>query len=187
MRFAWPANLSPDADGFHIEFPDVPGAHSWGGTEAAALEHGEEALVSILSSMISDGEQIPAGSAAQGRPEVILRPLDAAKVALHCAMLAKGVGSSELGRLLDMDEKAVRRLRDPLHGSKIEAIDSALLALGWRLDVSVVQVGERRPKHPAPRMPRRVASARSNKSPTEHAPAPRSGSSNRRVRKAVGE
>ncbi len=113
-----PADINPDADGFHIECPDVPGAYSWGGTEADALARGQEALVSILSTMISDGEQIPAGSANRGRPEIILASARCGQSRPSLRHARQGVGSSELGRLLGMDENAVRRLRDPLHGTR---------------------------------------------------------------------
>ena len=63
--------------------------------------------------------------------------LIAAKLALHEAMLSGGVSNVELARRLGTDEKAVRRLRDPLHGSRIEAVEAALRALGKRLEVSV--------------------------------------------------
>ena len=56
--------------------------------------------------------------------------LEAAKLALHDAMIASGIGVNELARRLGIDEKAVRRLRDPLHGSKIEAVEAALRELG---------------------------------------------------------
>jgi antitoxin HicB len=63
--------------------------------------------------------------------------LAAAKLALHQAMLDACVSNVELGRRLGIDEKAVRRLRDPLHRSKVETIEAALRALGQRLEVVV--------------------------------------------------
>ena len=50
-------------------------------------------------------------------------------------MVAQGLTASELARRLGIDEKAVRRLRDPLHGSKIEAVEAALRHLGLRAEV----------------------------------------------------
>jgi len=57
-------------------------------------------------------------------------------LALHEAMVRGGVSNVELARRLGTDEKAVRRLRDPLHGSRIEAVEAALRVLGKRLEVS---------------------------------------------------
>jgi antitoxin HicB len=52
-------------------------------------------------------------------------------------MVVANVSNVELGRQLGLDEKAVRRLRDPLHRSRIEAVEAALHALGRRLEVTV--------------------------------------------------
>ncbi len=60
----------------------------------------------------------------------------AAKLALHEAMVRGGVPNVELARRLGADEKMVRRLRDPLHGSRIEAVEAALRVLGKRLEIS---------------------------------------------------
>jgi antitoxin HicB len=69
---------------------------------------------------------------------VAVGPLAAAKLALHEAMLEGGVGNVELAKRLGLDEKAVRRLRDPLHRSHIGAVETALRALGRRLVVEVL-------------------------------------------------
>ena len=139
MRFAWPADILEEEDGITVTFPDVPGAITWGQTRSEALAKASDALVSVLSSMIEDGEAIPPASAADGRPMVSVAPLDAAKIALHVTMLAKGISNVELGRLMNADEKAIRRLRDPLHGSHIEKVDRALHILGRRLEVLVLE------------------------------------------------
>jgi hypothetical protein len=52
-------------------------------------------------------------------------------------MQAAGISNVELGRRLDLDEKAVRRLRDPLHRSHIGQLEAAMKTLGKRLEVSV--------------------------------------------------
>jgi antitoxin HicB len=52
-------------------------------------------------------------------------------------MLAAGVSNVVLGKRLGLDEKAVRRLRDPLHRSHIASVEQALRQLGKRLEISV--------------------------------------------------
>ena len=54
-------------------------------------------------------------------------------------MLAASLSNSALARRLGMDEKAVRRLRDPLHRSHIGQIEAALRILGKRLEVRVLE------------------------------------------------
>ena len=139
MRFAWPADVLEEGDGITVTFPDVPGAITWGRTRPEALERAADALVSILGALVEDGSPVPAASAAEGRPIVSLAPLDAAKIALHAAMLDRGMSNVELGRRLGVDEKAIRRLRDPLQRSHIEAVDAALRILGRRREISVLE------------------------------------------------
>lgn len=139
MHFTWPVELLEEPEGITATFPDVPGAVTWGRTSAEAMERASDALVSFFSGLIADGKSIPPASAALGRPTVSVPPLDAAKIALHMAMLEKGVSNVELGRMMDIDEKAVRRMRDPLHRSRIEALDAALRSLGRRLEISVLE------------------------------------------------
>ena len=139
MRFAWPADILEEKEGITVTFPDVPGAITWGETRAEAMERGSDALVSIVSAMIEDGKAIPAASKAAGRPLIGVGPLDAAKIALHMAMLEKRMSNVELGRQMNMDEKAIRRLRDPLQRSHIETLDAALRIMGRRLEVSVLE------------------------------------------------
>lgn len=139
MRYAYPANLEwePDHSAVTVTFDDLPGA-TFGATEREALARAEDLLVTSLSFFTDDGLPTPQPRPAQGRPTVFPNPLVAAKLALHDAMLAAGLSNVELGRRLDLDEKAVRRLRDPLHRSHIGQVEAALRQLGKRLDVRVV-------------------------------------------------
>ncbi len=137
MRFAFPAEVSGAPDGVTVAFPDVPGAITEGGTRIEALQRAPDALISMLSSLVEDGAAIPAPSPAHGRPVVPVSAMAAAKFALHEAMLGARLSNIELGRRLDLDEKAVRRLRDPLHRSHIGAVEAALRELGRRLIVEI--------------------------------------------------
>lgn len=137
MRYAYPVDLIHEDDGrVSAVFQDVPGA-TWGDTVQEALARASDALISALSFYVDDGKKLPAPSEAAGRPVVSVDALDAAKLALHEAMLAARVSNVELGRRLDLDEKAVRRLRDPLHRSHIGTVEAALRILGRRLVVEV--------------------------------------------------
>ena len=139
MRYAYPYEINAQPEGgFTVTFPDVPEAITEGDTAEAAHARAEEALVTALSFHIDDLEPLPVPSPARGRRIAAVPPLVAAKLALHEAMLAAGLSNVELARRLNMDEKSVRRLRDPLHRSHISRIDAALRQLGWRLEVGLV-------------------------------------------------
>ena len=138
MRYAYPYELLPQPEGgFTVTFPDVPEAITQGDTEKEAAATAEDALVTALSFYTDRAEPLPRPSPALGRPLAYLPALVAAKLALHDAMIAAGVSNVALARQLGTDEKTVRRLRDPLHQSRINQVDAALRALGKRMGIVV--------------------------------------------------
>ena len=137
MRYAYPATLEHETDGrITLIFADLPGA-TGGDTEAEALTRAKDLLISALSIYVEENRPLPRPSPARGRPLIPVAALDAAKLALHDAMLAANMSNVELGRRLALDEKQVRRLRDPLHQSHIGKVEAALRILGKRLEVEV--------------------------------------------------
>lgn len=137
MRYLYPAEVVQATDGVTVTFPDVPEAIAMGNTVPEALIQARDALISALSFYVEEGQPLPRPSAAVGRPLLGVSILDAAKLALHDAMVSGGVTNVELARRLDLDEKAVRRLRDPLHRSHIGQVEAALEVLGRRLDLVI--------------------------------------------------
>jgi antitoxin HicB len=138
MRYAYPYDLLPQPEGgFTVTFPDVPEAITQGDSKEEAAAMAEDALVSALSFYTDHAEPLPRPSSARGRRVAYVPPLVAAKLALHDAMLAAGVSNVALARQLGTDEKTVRRLRDPLHQSRINQIDAALRALGKRMGIVI--------------------------------------------------
>ena len=138
MRYAYPVDVQEATDGVTVTCADIPELVTDGATRNEALERAADALASALSFYVDDGRPIPSPSAAHGRPIVSVTVLEATKLALHDAMLAAGLSNVELGRRLGLDEKSVRRLRDPLHRSHIGAVEAALRSLGKRVEVSVM-------------------------------------------------
>lgn len=138
MRYAYPYDLTLQPEGgFTVTFPDIPEAITQGENEEEAAAMAEGALVTALSFYTDNAEPLPHPSPARGRRLAHVPPLVAAKLALHGAMLAACLSNVALARRLGVDEKIVRRLRDPLHKSRIDQIDIALRALGKRLEVVV--------------------------------------------------
>lgn len=138
MRYAYPANVLQEADGVTVTFPDVAEAITCGATPAEALERAADALISALASYVEDDRATPSPSKPRGRPLIGVTALEATKVALHDAMLAAGISNVELAHRLGLDEKALRRLRDPLRRSGIGTLETALRALGKRVEVTVL-------------------------------------------------
>ena len=138
MRFAYPYELTAQPEGgFTVTFPDVPEAITQGETTAEAAAMAEDALVTGLSFYTDAAKPLPHPSPTRGRRLAYVPPLVAAKLALHQAMLAARISNVVLARQLGVDEKIVRRLRDPLHKSRVDQLDQALQSLGKRIEIVV--------------------------------------------------
>jgi antitoxin HicB len=140
MRYGYPAVFSEEPDGVTVTFPDVPEAVTCGATRLKERERAADALISALSIYVEENRPNPEASPARGRDIVSVTALEAMKLALHDAMLAAGATNRELAGRLWVDEKAVRRLRDPLQRSAMGAVKAALRCLGKRVDVPVLDV-----------------------------------------------
>lgn len=140
MRYAYPFDMAPQPEGgYTVTFPDIPEAITEGDTKDEAAARAGSALLTALSFYTDEGRPLPKPSPARGRPVALAPPLVAAKLALHDAMLAAGMSNTALATAMRLDEKSVRRLRDPLHRSHIGQLDAALRVLGKRLEVRVLE------------------------------------------------
>lgn len=139
MNFVYPATLTPDADGgFVVTFRDWPEAITQGETRDQALEEAADCLEEAVAGRIDDQAEIPSPSAPLADEATVAVPIATAlKAALYLAVREAGIGTSELARRLEVDEKEARRLLDPRHGSKAAALERALLAVGRRLALEV--------------------------------------------------
>lgn len=138
ISYAYPYEPLPQPEGgFTVTFPDVPEAITQGDNDEEMAAMAQDALVTALSFYTDRAEPLPHASPAQGRPLAYVPPLVAAKLALHDAMLAARISNVALARQLNTDEKAVRRLRDPLYQSRINQVDAALRALGKRMGIVI--------------------------------------------------
>ena len=94
-----------------------------------------------LSSYLDDGRSLPRPSKAKrGQPVVVLLLRAAIKLAMHGAMCEQGVTQVQLGEMLGIDGRQVRRILNLDHESKLSQLDAALAALGLRASVSVTKV-----------------------------------------------
>ena len=82
------------------------------------------------------------GRAGKGRELVAVEPDVAAKLAVLLAFAESGLTQREFARRLGKDEREVRRILDPMHPTKIGALDTALRILGRRLVVGVVRLAD---------------------------------------------
>ena len=142
MNMSYPVTLRSYKGGqVGVFFADVPEAITAGTNEVEALDRAQDALTVALSSYLDDGRALPVPSKAKrGQPIVVLPPRVAIKLAIHEAMCEQGVTQVQLGELLGIDGRQVRRILDLDHESKLSQLEAALAALGLRASVSVTKL-----------------------------------------------
>ena len=137
----YPATPTPEPEGgTTLVFRDMPEAITYGANDAEARAMAAEVLELAVAERMDRGEEVPAGSPAKpGDMLVRLRPLLAAKAALHNALRGGQVTKSELARRLEVDEAIVRRMLQPRRATRIDNLAAALEALGVTLQISVTE------------------------------------------------
>ncbi len=97
-----------------------------------------DALETALAIYLDEGRELPRPSRPRkGQRQVALRPMAAAKLAIHQAMRDQGVSQMELDRRIRRDPKDVRRLLDLMHRSRLDRLEAALATLGKRLIIEI--------------------------------------------------
>lgn len=139
IRFAYPAELwHAGPDEVVVSFRDVPQCHTSGSDEAEALAEAQDALEEAIAGRISRGDPIPTPSEPLSCERMVALPTDmAAKAAFALAFKESGLTRVALAERLGTDEKSVRRMLDPRHGTAPSRINRALRALGSELVVEV--------------------------------------------------
>jgi len=138
-NFAYPVTLTPDEEdgGFVVTFKDFPEAVTQGEDIADALEQAADCLEEVIAGRMWHNEIIPEPSlCGKNNYLVYLSAQTAAKALLYNAMRASDISKVDFAKVLNCDEKEVRRLLNPRHSSRLPRIESALRALGYKLLIS---------------------------------------------------
>jgi antitoxin HicB len=117
--------------GFLITSRDFPNLTSDGETWDEALRMGRGALLAILEILIDTDQPIPLPGGAPG-VEFDLGTLVAAKIALNNLRVARGLNRAQLGQLIGAAPSVAYRTLSVLHASRMDQIDRALAAIGYR-------------------------------------------------------
>jgi antitoxin HicB len=136
MRY--PVEFRRDDNGtVMITVPDVPGTITFGDDEGEARLRAVDALESMIGSLIAAREDVPPPSRPGKRATVALPALSTAKVELYRAMRAAKIGKAELAKRLGWHLPQVDRILDLRNASRLDAVEAALAALGYELEVVV--------------------------------------------------
>ena len=137
--FTYPAKFTPDPDGgFVVTFRDVPEAITQGESIEECMEEAAGALQAAIETYIELRKEIPAPSKQQrGEYLVALPTRTALKAALYLEMIVRRLTNVAFAKVLNVNEKEVRRMLDPNHPTKAEKLEQALAALGKKVEIRV--------------------------------------------------
>lgn len=134
----YPATITPDGEGFLVQFPDVPEALTQGRTREQAVTMAADALRTAMNFYFEDGRPVPSPSRVKrGQVGIELPASLAAKVLLLNTMLQEHVTPAELARRLHTSPQSVNRLVNLGHATKIDAVAGALKAMGRHMELAV--------------------------------------------------
>jgi len=139
MEYIYTARIEPDPEGgFLVTFPDVPEAIPAGTTLTEARANASEALGLALRGYLVVDRPLPTPAAKRkGLVEVPVNAATALKLAVVEAFNVSGISKSDLARRLGKAEGEARRILDPDHPTKVQALEAALAALGKEIVISV--------------------------------------------------
>lgn len=137
-RFTYPAILTQDEGEIVVSFPDLPEALTSGRDQPEALALAEDCLTEAIAGRIDDDEEIPRPSKVAAPALAVILPAQMAlKASLYLTMRQQRVSKIALAKLMDVNEKEIRRILDPHHGTKLPTIEQALKTLGKRIHIQV--------------------------------------------------
>jgi antitoxin HicB len=134
----YPAVLEQDDnDTWLVMFPDFEDAVTFGDTRAEALAYAVDALETVILSRMKHKLDIPAPSAARGRPLISIPPLTAAKALLYQELREQHVSIRQLAQKLRCEYPVAHRLLDVSRKTRVDEIAKAFQALGKRVIIGV--------------------------------------------------
>jgi len=135
----YPVQLKRDGRFFLATFPDIPEAITQGETREEALSAAKDALATAMDFYFEERRPVPPPSPPKrGQPVIELPASLSAKVLLLNEMIRQNIRPAELARRLSTTPQQVNRLTDLRHRTRIDAIATAIEALGKQLDIRVV-------------------------------------------------
>ena len=132
---SYPVKLEDDDHTVLATTPDFPELTTFGDDRDEALARAGGELQEAIAARIHLGQDIPPPS--RGKVRAILPTLTAVKVMLYQGMKTQGIGKAELVRRVGCHLPQVDRVLDVGHHSRLDRMDTALEAIGQRLQVTV--------------------------------------------------
>jgi len=138
MANPYPVRLTPDGEGFLVQFPDIPEAITYGATREEALQLAKDALLTALEFYFEDLREVPKPApVGLGEDFVELPPSIAVKVQLLNEMVHQRIKQVDLAKRMQVSPTQVNRMVNLRQATKIDTLNEAFKALGKRLEFFV--------------------------------------------------
>ena len=140
-RFSYGAKLTSDEidGGWVVTFRDVPEAITQGDDKRSALREAGDCLEEAIAARIDDKKEIPLPSSLRDDEYLVCLPIQTAlKASVYLAMRESSLSQVQLAKMLEVDEKEVRRILDPHHSTKLPTLERVLNALGRQISLTVL-------------------------------------------------
>ncbi len=108
---SYPAQFTPEGNGFVVTFPGIPEAITDGDSETEAMEYAVDAVITAFTEYIKRRRAIPPASKARVRDmrTVLLPAVEEAKIRVYEAMREAGVRKADLARRMGWQKSQVDR------------------------------------------------------------------------------
>ena len=138
--FSYNAEINHDADGrFVVTLTNLPYGVTDGESLEEALFEAIDCADEVIAGIIERGDSLPKYVPAKdGQYPIELSAHMAIKAALYSAMQDDGVTKVAMAKMIERNEKEVRRMLDPHHNTKLKSLEFALHKIGRRLKVEMV-------------------------------------------------
>jgi antitoxin HicB len=140
-NFIFPIQLTPDNEdgGYVVTFRDLPEAITQGDSIAECLIEAVDCLEEAIASRINGNREIPQPSVIEAGEYSVELPLTMVfKALVYEAFREKEINKTQLARQLNLDEKEIRRILNPRHGTKLSTVERVLSALGKKIEVRII-------------------------------------------------
>ncbi|MFV0575594.1 MAG: type II toxin-antitoxin system HicB family antitoxin [Vibrio sp.] len=133
----YPVKITPDGDNFMVSFPDIPEALTCGETVEDAKQEAVAALITAFDFYFEDERPVPMPS-HHLELDLVEVPLSVwAKVLTLNTMLETKTSQIELARRMGTRKQEIQRIVNLHHNTKIDTLNSAMMAMGKHLSISV--------------------------------------------------
>ena len=140
-NFAWSVQLTPDHDdgGYTVTFPDLPEAITQGDSILQCLTEAIDCLEEAIAARIDDNLDIPQPSVPKQGDYLVELPLTMVfKTLVYLTFRETAMSKTQLAHQLNLDEKEIRRILDPRHGTKLSTMERVLLTLGKKIEIRLI-------------------------------------------------